>query len=192
MSAETEFDRQFRVVDQMVTAHCGLRDHYERLSLVHDVLVIVFSITVVATTFIDPLIVIGMGLSQEAVRVTLGLVSIVVFATTVIELRVRWKERGGAHRLAARALGELKLSGRGIDPVRSPDIAESWLREARRLIKDLPEIPERQFLRLKARHRRKVEVSKMIGRRPGGSLLLVRLAVWWRGTFARANHGKQE
>lgn len=186
-----EFQRQLRVIDQMVTAHCGLRDRYERLALARDVLVLVLSVGLVATTFGKQSILSLAGLSDAAARLVVGLVSTGVFAATVIELRVRWKERSGAHRLAAKALAELKLVGRSIDPVSSRDAAESWLKEVRRLLKDLPEIPERQFLRLKARHLRKVEVSKLIGRHPGGSLLLIRLAVFWRATFGRAERDKQ-
>jgi hypothetical protein len=176
-----DFVRQYRVIDQMLSAHCQLRDGYERLALWQNVLALFLSVGLVATKFIDPVVVERLGVSYQTADLALGLVSVALFTTTVIDLRVRWKERGGAHRGAAKALAELKHAGQGVNPT-STD-AEEWVQNAKQVLKGLPEIPEAQFLRLKARHVKKVELSKMISRRPGASLTALRLALWWTGNF---------
>ena len=183
MMLEDEFARQLRVVDQMMTAHCVLRDTYERRALAQDVVTLSCSVLLAATTFLDPKVFDIIGVPGQRAWLTRGVAALVLFAMTVVGLRIRWKERSGTHRVAASALGELKLAGRSIDPASTPDKADAWLQEARRLLKSIPEIPDRLFLCLKARHLRKIEVSKMLSRRPGAWLPALRVAVWWRATF---------
>ena len=44
-------------------------------------------------------------------------------------------------------------------------------------------IPEDQFLRLKATHLRKVEISRLLDKRPFIFLPWVHLQLWWRDNF---------
>jgi hypothetical protein len=175
----SEFERQRRVLDQMITAHGTLRDRLARLGLAQDVLVLVLSTGLAASALLDPVLWPRFWLTPEGGRIVLGIVSTLVFASTVVDLRVRWKERAGAHGLAAQALSELKATARLIDPAAAPDAAREWTAEVAQVLKTTPALSESQFLRLKSRHLRKVALSELIDKHPGASptLLRIRLVV---------------
>jgi len=172
-----EFERQRRVVDQMITAHSALRDKYRRLGLLQDVLLLVLSTSLTATALMDPNLWPKLNLTVEGGRLVRGIASILVFASTVVSLRVRWKERGASHESAVNALAELKSVARLIDPDASPDAARDWLEQAIGAFKGLPEVPESAFLRLKARHLRKIALSKLLDRHPGALVTFVRVRI---------------
>lgn len=190
MNNVDDFERQVRVVDQMITAHCGLGDRFERISVWQDAATLVLSIVLLATTFLDPVTLTWLGITDTGAKVVLGLTGIIVFASTVLALRFRWKERSGAHRLAAKSLVELKNAARGIDPLLAPQAAAEWLGETGRTLKGVPEIPEALFLKLKAIHVKKVALSKLISERPGAPLTLLRLTLWWQGIFGHRKNRK--
>jgi hypothetical protein len=188
----SDFDRQRRVVDQMITAHGALRDRLTRLGLAQDVLVLVSSTVLAASAMIDPVLWPRFWLTPEGGRILLGVVSTLVFASTVVDLRVRWKERAGAHSLAANALSELKAVGRLIDPNAAPDDARKWIAEVSQVMKTTPTISESQFLRLKSRHLRKVAVSELIDKHPGASPTLLRMGLVLAHSIESLRHTRDE
>jgi hypothetical protein len=189
--SSAEFERQCRVVDQMITAHSTLRDRYARYGLSQDVLVLLLSTGLVATALVDPGGWSALGITPEVGRIAMAIIAISVFASTVVDLRVRWKEKSGAHGLAARTLAELKANARLINAEASPEAAGEWTTEVRRALVGLPEISESQFLGLKARHVRKIALSKLIDQHPGGSLLVLRAVLYCRRSVASVT-GKRE
>jgi len=84
----------------------------------------------------------------------------------------------GCHTLSKLKLEhhELIESGGQIDPHSMKQQSQAYSLTMSSIVK----IPEKKFNRLKASHKRKVLLSKMIDANPGSSLLMLRLSMWLR------------
>lgn len=180
-----ELRHHYRVIDMMLTMHSALRDRYQRRALLVDLVLLCSSVILCAAVFIDPDVVKSLNIDPQMSRIAIGICSILVFLISVMELRVDWKEKAERHSQANEALGRLKAECRELlkseDQPDSQRIKEqchacAWV------LNSLPKIPEAEFHRLKALHKRKIELSKMIGTYPGSSLFMLRLILWFRAT----------
>jgi hypothetical protein len=90
------------------------------------------------------------------------------------------------HREAFNALVPLKAEWRELT-ASFEDLDErrclEFTRRSALILRSLIPIPDSQFNWLKARHYSKVMVSKLISDHPGGSVVFLRLYLWWRGTW---------
>ena len=170
LSVQMELGRKFRVLDQTLSMHTMLRDHYARRALLVDGLLLACSVVFCASAFASDQVLALLGGSPDRVRYLLKAFSVVTFMLSVLSLRVDWKGIAAAHRQA----GE-KMSGalavfrkyRRDDGFWDASVAgelDSIYWEAMR---NCVSIPESAFLKLKARHLRKVEISKMLDSNPG-------------------------
>jgi hypothetical protein len=164
-----ENDRQRRLIDQTMSMQAALRDWGRTFGTTLACLVLVASLIGVAFAFAggsnDVISFVGI----HAQRATLlGWLAVTTFAVTLIELVL--DPRGAARRRAeaVRALAILKNEYRQTMP------SEEAVAAARRLsaqydevMRSIPEVPDWQFNRLKARHLRKIEISKILSARPG-------------------------
>ncbi|OJV78936.1 MAG: hypothetical protein BGO37_00845 [Cellulomonas sp. 73-92] len=177
-----EIERRARLIDQSITMQAALRDRDSRIATLLTSCVAIVSIVGIAFAFAtnDDVVTIA-GL--DAQRATwLGWLAVVAGALSTIDLiidrRGAARRRGEAvallsalkaeYRAAAQGLGEpeaARLEGRYID-----------------IVTRIPEIPERLFNRLKAKHLLKVEVSKELSAHPGISSLRARIRVALRAT----------
>lgn len=183
---QDEIDRMYRVSDLMVTAHSTLRDRYLLRARIADIVLLVGGAFVTAFTFLNPVVgkvVLPSGLPPS---VLVGLAGISIFAASLVQMKMDWNGRSALHGRAAESylaakqeLGRVKCL--------SPEDGER-LKAAFASARDRYEavgstaisLPDRMFLRLKQIHRLKVEISKVLGARPGTSILLLRLKFWWR------------
>src|SRR5438552_3913382 len=103
-----EFDRKLRLIDQMTSMHSLLRDRLERRALLLTVAVLGMSIVATATAFVSGssrIMLLGIETSPQ---LWIGALTAFIFFVTLIELKVDWRQRAGAHGEAARRLAELK------------------------------------------------------------------------------------
>jgi hypothetical protein len=98
----------------------------------------------------------------------LGWFAVFAFSLTLIDLVVDRRGAAGAHGDAVRQLAALKSQYR-TPPAPGHEVQECQrLAERYQTVMDaLPPIPERLFCTLKARHLRKVEISRYISAHPG-------------------------
>jgi len=89
MSVE-ELKRQFRVIDMMLTMHSVLRDQNQKRALAVDLLILCLSVLLCATVFLDPVILIPMGIEPTSTRLAIGILSILVFILSLTSLRVSY------------------------------------------------------------------------------------------------------
>jgi hypothetical protein len=135
-------------------------------------------------TFAETRVISYLGLPIPASRDLLAFLGVALFAVSVVSLRVDWKEASANHARAAESLGRLKAELRD-----ARDVEDVRLRTSQ-VLSDLEPIPDRLFLSLKAKHLRKVEVSKALSRRPGIPLLLAWAEVIMRARSLReVGHG---
>jgi hypothetical protein len=189
----SEYDRKFRVLDTMLTGHSLLRDRYDRRSLFLTVLILGLSIAATSAAFLGgerPFTILSV---TARVQTWVGLLAALVFFLTLVELRTDWRQRARSHGDAARRLGELK--GRFRSGTVSSETVQTELdlsSEYEQTMAALPAIPDRQFLGLKAKHRRKIEVSKLIDQHPGALLPYLRLLAVIHGIPDRTGAGRTD
>lgn len=184
--ADGEIQRQYRVIDQTLTMYSVLRDRYARLALLLTLGLFATSIFLCAFTFTPDDILRLFGISEPVARLALALLSALVFFLSIAELCLNWRDKSAQFGQAAEAISRLKalyrsILSKGTDP--TADEFRHLRDEYKRGMDDLPRIPDGVFLRLKAYHLRKVEISKMISARPGHPVWLLRIQLLVRGRF---------
>jgi hypothetical protein len=181
----TEVERICRVSDMLCSAHSLLRDRYSQRSLLLDLALLGASIWLVALAFVDPKLnhmLTPFGIDPQ---LWTGLLCIVVFFFSMLQLYVKWKERGSAHARSAHAYSELKRETKRLLAV--PSISAQELQEiadqssAVALIS--APIAERDFLKAKKSHLNKVRISRHLDSHPSTSILLLRTKLWVRDNF---------
>ncbi len=179
-----EIERQQRVPDQMLTMYSLLRDRYARRSICLTLGILASSVVLVACTFLPETALAMVNISPFATKVVLGVFSSLILFLSIADLRVDWKERSRQYGEAADRLASVKLRFRvalsGTQSLPDPTGAE-LMREYNDAIKGLPRIPDRQFLKLKAYHLRKVRLSQMIDGAVGCPIWVLRLRLLKHG-----------
>lgn len=159
LKSENPSQKLSKVIDMMLTAHSSLRDKYNSYSLLMDLLLFGISIILNATVFLDPKILKLIGLNEDKTRIILGLISILVFIATFISLRVDWKQKGEQYRQTAETLSRLKsLLNENMEVNQDGNNSMTIImHQVKEELDKLPvKIPEKKFIQLKARHKRKL------------------------------------
>lgn len=172
-----ELKHHSRVIDMLLTMHSVLRDRNSRHALLLDILLLISSVILATTVWLDPEVPRDLGFSQDSSKLVVGVSSTLVFAISLIHLRVDWKGTAERHQQAASSLARLKLQIRPLlrsDSDVDPSQIENQNRECALVLAILPPIPDRHFNRLKAVHKRKIELSKAVDKYPNLPLWLLR------------------
>jgi hypothetical protein len=174
--------RDFRVLDQSITAFSILRDRYRRRSTALTVAMVAAGVALVLLTFGAEEVLMTLGLDGAGGRVWIGIFGSLVFVASLVELRVDWQGRASLYAWAADRFADLKLDyGSYMDGPEPSEVREAELRgQYQSAVSAAPRIPERDFLKLKQAHLQKVALSKMVSRSPGTPMAVLR----WR--LARA------
>ncbi len=179
-----ENNRQYKLVDQMISMHANLRDEYNNKALLLNLGLLAASVFLCAFVFADDQILSLFSADPKLLKIGLGLSSVLCFVLSLVEYRVDWKGKAALHADAATKLAILKAEFR-----------ESLIKhngndqnEISRLsclynetMKDIVEIPENKFSKLKAKHLYKVSLSKMISTYPEAPVILLRARLRFSG-----------
>jgi len=178
-----EVRRIRKVSDMLVSAHASLCDRYQRWALWTDVAILASSTWSIAVVFVEPRI--GKTLTPFKMdpQLWIGLLSIITFFVSVLELRVDWRGRADAHKRACEMYADVKrdcgqLLASSI-PI-STGLFEPILARYSLATSVGTKINEVEFLRQKRRHLRKVEISKYLSRHPFASITVLRFRMWLR------------
>jgi hypothetical protein len=179
----SELQASLRRIDQSITAHSLLRDKFSRRAGTLSFAILAAAAVVTFLAISSEEIKSFFLLSHTNSDYLIGALGFIVLVCSIAELQFAWREKFARHAEAAGALARLKLViGRDL----GSEIAISRARyaemqQAYENVNDLiTRIPERKFLRLKAIHRRKVEMSKFLDDHPGSSITLLRVKIWFR------------
>lgn len=181
--SDKELIRQFRVLDQTLSIHTILRDRYKTCALAIDIVLLGCAVIFTATTFARDDLFSQVGLLPEKVRYILGVASIIAFFASLVAILVDWKGKAARHQDAAEKLGAAMALFRKF---RSDD--GTWPQDRRgeihqaywEAMNNIIEIPSALFVSLKAQHLRKVQLSKMLDRRPGCPIFVLRFLILWQ------------
>lgn len=175
-----EYKRRRKVVDMMLTAHSVLRDRHDRRATGLTLLIMALSIVATGVAFISGESDATVGPFTARVQVWVGILTCVIFFLSIVDLLVEWRRRAWAHEEAAGRLADLKAQFRHArhegDVVQSDiDLLTEYDHTMDALGALRVPIPETKFNRLKARHLRKIEISKRTTARPERLQVLHRL-----------------
>lgn len=175
----SEIEKELRIIDMMLTAHSYIRDINSIRATAMDIILFVSSIILNVTVFLDPIIISYLGVSPDKAKFIIGLSSIAIFILSFIVLRVDWKQKSENYKMSAETISHLKIECNELRFIDDEIILKQKMRYIRENISKLPaKIPEKQFLKLKALHKRKIELSKMIDKNPGASVLFLKIVIW--------------
>ena len=174
---QKELRRQFRVLDQMLSMHGALVGRYSRLSVLIDVSLLACAVIFCATTFVSDSFFTSLGVTPQTIRFVLGAASIVALLVSIMSLRVDWKAKETRHIEAMRRL-TIELAKyrelRNASGIWSAEASVELNGRYWQLMDNIAPIPERFFVRLKARHLRKVEASKLLDEFAGLPIIILR------------------
>jgi hypothetical protein len=174
--------------------HTILRDRYKRLGLILDLLLLAASVIFAVTTFARDELFVQLGFSPDKLRYLLGLASVAAFFASLVAMIVDWKGKAVRHQDAVQRLTSVVAQFRkcrqddGTWPPSGRDELHHAYWEA---MANTVEVPARSFISLKAKHLRKVELSKLLDSRPGCPILILRVIIGVRSIFkARTNNNQ--
>lgn len=175
---KSEVERIRRVADLLCTAHASMRDRFTRCAVSLNLAILLLSAWLTALAFVDPRFYQWLTPFQIDAQLWIGLIGVLTFCLTLIQLQLDWWGRSEAHDRSFNMYSEVKREAGYL--LASSEMIP--LREFQRLAAryDMASdvgtgIPERNFLKLKRRHKLKVEVSKLLDTRPGASIALTKL-----------------
>src|SRR5580700_3127453 len=98
MDCSQEIERIRRVSDMLATAHANLRERYSHRAVILDVAVLPLSTWLVSVVFVEPRINLKLTPSGIDPQIWVGLLGILTFFLSIVQLRVDWKRRSDAHK----------------------------------------------------------------------------------------------
>jgi hypothetical protein len=183
---ESEFERQYRVLDQMISMHASLGHRFGRRALTLYCGLLFASAVLCSVTFAPDTFLQRVGIGPDVTKLILGGTSAFVFALSIVVLRVDWEHVSRKHSNAAKRLAPLKHRYRecqALDGSEKQNMAHDLSGEYSRVMQELPQIPDRLFLELKAEHCFKRKLSKTISNHPNTPIWILKLVLRCRGTF---------
>jgi len=178
-----ELSRKFRVLDQTLSMHTILRDRYAQRALAVDLLLLACSVVFCASAFASDTVLSRFGRPPEEIRYLLRFFSVLAFMLSILSLRVDWKGKSAAHRDAATKMSRAIASFRkyrGADGTWPPESSAELDAIYWEAMHNSAPVPDALFVKLKARHLRKIELSRMLDSNPGCPILLLRLILLCR------------
>ena len=163
-SSRKENERQYHVLNQMLTSHSMMRDRYSRRSMALRMCMFCSAVAVGGFAFVDEKLFKIVGLTPESVKLAVGIASLFVLTLSVVELLVGWERKAVHHEEAAKRLAAMKLRYRKAHTKYGGNTArinEGLTKEWEKLNESLPSIPDQLFVRLKHSHHIKRQLSEL-------------------------------
>jgi hypothetical protein len=180
---DTELERKYRVLDQLVSMHSRRRDIFKKRALLLNISLLTSSIVLNAFVFAPDNLFAFANISNNEQKLWIGLTSVAVLVLSIIELKVNFEGTAQDHARAAEKLAALKHEFRSahgsFDATALKTLSDAYAR----VFDDIVSIPDREFLRLKAYHLRKVALSKLLSKHPTALFWVLKCKVIVRGTL---------
>ncbi len=193
-ATKEENERQYRVIDQMLTMHSSFRDRMERRAFWLNTALIASSLFLTVFSFVGDDLLRALSLDPALTRFVLGLVAVVVLICSITEFRVDWRSVAGRHTEAVSRLARMKAKYRqsftdtgGYDPQANAILTS----ECDNMMSNLSTIPDRWFNVLKAEHWFKRLLSERISQYPKTPRWVLRLQLRIEG-LQEALHLRKE
>lgn len=172
----------------LVSGHATLRDRYAKCSQLLNLLTLLISLWLVGMVFVDPTIASFLTPGQMNPKVFLGLLALATFGLSLIDLKVDWKGMAASHRQAAAAYAAFKADTAAVLPdpdALTEDQFSDLARDYAKIGQFVVPIPEKRFNALKRKHLLKIEVSRILSKKPSSSIFCVLVKLWWRDNVSQ-------
>jgi hypothetical protein len=186
IGSREEIERIQRVSDQLCTAHAALSDRFSRRAVLLDILVLILSALVTALAFLDPKLLHRFVPEYLDPALAVGVFGLFVFCLTLVQIKTDWRGRSERHKRSLKMYAEVKREAGYL----LASIENTPPREFQRLVAryDMASdvgsgIPEVEFLRLKQKHLTKVEISRLLDKKPAASIILTKLQLLIRDNW---------
>lgn len=180
---EKQLTLLYRTMDMLLTIYEKLGGRYRFFAGILDLLLLLASITLCLTTFVDLKILQYLLITPEKKGVILSISALLTFVLSVTSLMIDWKKKVSSFSQAAETLRKLKSDCREKIKRNNPEELSANYIGFSSIINNLPQISERDFQRLKAYHKRQTELNKMIELYPGSSIGLLRVLVSFKANL---------
>lgn len=164
-TTKQENERQYGIIDQMLTMHSSYRDRMELRAFWLNTSLVALSLFLAVFAFVGDDLLRVLGSDPAIARLVLGLAAVVVLICSITEFRVDWRFVAGGHAKAVSMLAAMKAKYRksfteteGNDPKKNARLTSEY----DKTMSILPAIPDRWFNKLKAEHQFKRLLSERI------------------------------
>jgi len=180
-----EIERIRRVSDMLCTGHAALRDRYAHRALLLDLAILGLSAWLVALAFVEPRINYKLTPFNLDPQLWMGLLAVFTFCLTIFQLKTDWKARSDSHKRSLQLYAEVKREAGYVLSMNDHDEHACRRVQARYDMASASgiEIPEKQFIVQKRRHKMKIQMSKHLDTNPSASIWLTRIRYWFQDNF---------
>lgn len=168
--SEKELQRQYDILKQNMSMHAILQEEYSRKAKTTEIVLLICSLVFGATAFAGNDFFMFFGVSAEAGRIVLGLVSIAALACSLAILILNWKGQAALHGEATDRFHEALQEFRKYRKANNlwPEEKKEKLATAYREVnKNSVGIPSKRFSKLKAKYHMRKEINRWIDQYPG-------------------------
>jgi hypothetical protein len=157
-------------------------------ALILDLSIMGTSTWLVALAFVEPRLNVSLTPFHLDSQIWVGLLSVATFFMTIVQFKTDWKGRADAHKRSLEVYAEVKreagyfLAGGASDEAECRRVLGRYDMASALAI----EVPEREFLIQKRRHKLKIALSKHLDTHPSASLLLTRIKFWIKDNLGRS------
>lgn len=168
-NSKQENERQYELIDQLLSMHSTLRDRYRRRSFLLNTSLIGISLFLSVFAFVGDDVLKSLSYHPPMTRFVLGFSAVIVLLLSITEYRVDWRAIGARHIEAVKCLAKLKAKYRKAFNESTGNDSKKNSRlmiEYDKTMAILPPIPERNFNQLKASHQYKRILSQRLSQNP--------------------------
>lgn len=171
-------NKKKKVFDQCASMHFKLSDEYKRLSIFEDIFEIAISVLLCGITFLDCEKYFHFSTKTSSLIIGFASISLLIF--TLVKQILGHKQLCEKHQIAGKMYAKskldltIKIAEWTIHPQSDIEIL-SYLNDHYSVLNDLPQIPEKHFLRLKHAHQFKIEFSKFLDNHQNNSWLFCKI-----------------
>lgn len=182
-------EKDKKVIDQMITAHSSLHDKYKFYSGLNDAFLIGGSAILNGLVFFDFNLIkkynwFSQSLDKDSFQGIIGIISITIFALSLVSTTFDWKKKAESHNQARIQLTNLKFNARNLisKKTASDEDLKKYSEEYKKVMENLPiTVPNKLFNSLKSKHYKKRELSKLIDKYPKTHIMLLKLSLFIAG-----------
>ena len=186
-STKQENERQYKLIDQLLSMHSSLRDKYQHRAFWLNTAQIGISLFLCVFAFVGDNVLRSLGFEPAMARFIIGFSAVIVLLLSITEFRVDWTAVGARHVEAVEYLAELKAKYRKAFGESGENDSKKNFRlttEYEKTMAILPPIPERYFIQLKADHQFKRILSRRLSQNPAVPKWFLRIQLRLEGMCA--------
>jgi len=178
----------------MLSMHNILSVRFSTFSMLLDISLLICAVVFCTTTFVSDDFFAALNLTPQRIKFILGAISVLAFLSSIISLRVDWKGKQARHKEASQKIAiilsrykELRNESGAWPSEKSGELNQNYWA----VLNNTPNIPDRFFASLKAKHIRKVEISRLLDSYPGCPVFLLRFLLF-RSSLKKLQSKKME